>query len=383
VEKRIESQASWIIRSDRVEMAVTKLGAHMAPVTFCRDERLPVQPYYVSPWQNEKLEGLAPVLAPLRGDFFCLPFGANNEAYRGEKHPAHGEIAGNQWSLDECTREGQATTLRIHLETKVRPGVVRRALTLVDGHNAVYSRTTVEGFTGSAPFAHHANLRTTGEDRTLLISTGKFLLGRTYPIPLANPAIGEYQYLAQDAPFRSLTRVPSIFRCHPPCDCSAFPVRRGFVDLLQQFERPTGKKRLPSWAAAVNMAEGWMWYALKDPSVMPGRLFWIENHGRHYAPWNGRNCCLGIEDGCMYFDRGIAESSRPNPVNRRGIPTVFRFPGNRAVEIRYIQGAVRVPRGFDRVDKIRFIPGAAVFHSKSGRALTMAVNHEFLFDAAR
>ena len=376
-EKRIESQPSWVIFNKNVELAVTKLGAHMAPVTFCRDERQTVQPYHISPWQNEKLAGLPPVLTPLRGDFFCMPFGGGGAPLRGEQHPFHGETAGNPWSLDACKNEGGVTTLGLVLKTKARPGTVRRSFSLIDGQNVVYCLTAVDGFRGPSSFSHHAVLRTTGEDRTLLISTSKFFAGRTYPVPSANPAEGEYQSLAMDASFRSLARVPSIFRGQPPSDCSAFPVRRGFGDLLSVFDKP-GKPG-PSWVTAVNIAEGWMWFALKDPAVMPGRLFWIENHSRHASPWSGRNCNLGIEDGCMYFDR-LVDSCGRNPISRLGIPTSCNFPGDRTVAIRYIQGAVRVPRGFDRVARVRFVPGAAVFESVSGRTSTVPVKHEFLFD---
>lgn len=73
--RRIHSQPSWLIRNDEVELAVTQLGGHMAPVTFYRASRRPVQPYYISPWQDERVRVPAPVLRPLRGDFFCLPFG--------------------------------------------------------------------------------------------------------------------------------------------------------------------------------------------------------------------------------------------------------------------------------------------------------------------
>ena len=74
-EREIRGQPSWLIRTDQVEMAVTKLGAHMAPVKFYRADDKFVQPYHISPWQGENLDlAYCPVLVPLRGDFFCLPF---------------------------------------------------------------------------------------------------------------------------------------------------------------------------------------------------------------------------------------------------------------------------------------------------------------------
>ena len=67
----VASQLSWVIGNDEVELAVTQLGGHMAPVTFCRASGMPIQPYYINPWHDEKPDELpAPVLKPLRGDFF-------------------------------------------------------------------------------------------------------------------------------------------------------------------------------------------------------------------------------------------------------------------------------------------------------------------------
>ena len=374
--RRVDSQPSWLIQNENVELAVTELGAHMAPVIFGRNAPRPIQPYYVSPWQNEKAQNLPPVLAPLRGDFFCLPFGANAEPYRGENHPPHGETSGSQWELEGCTKEGGATTLSLRMQTKVRAGIVRREFTLLDGHNAVYCWTRIEGYSGLTPFAHHAVLRMPEKEGALRISTSKFSIGRTYPVALANPAAGEYQWLARDAGFRSLSRVPSTFKDEPPGDCSAFPTRPGFCDLLQQFERASNPGL--SWVAAINTEESSMWFALKDPSLMPGRLFWIENRGRHGFPWNGRNSCLGIEDGCMYFDRGIAESCRKNPINSQGIPTSVHIHAKHPLEVRYIQGAVSVPQGFCDVSKVTFAPGSATFHCAAGSQVKVPVNHEFL-----
>lgn len=77
-ERTIHSQPSWILASDDVEVAVTRQGDHMAPVTYDQKSTTPIQPFHISPWQDEGLKDLpAAVLSPLRGDFFCLPFGGN------------------------------------------------------------------------------------------------------------------------------------------------------------------------------------------------------------------------------------------------------------------------------------------------------------------
>ena len=85
----VHSQKAWVISSDQVELAVTQLGGHMAPVSFFRRDAKPVQPYHITPWQDEKLKVENPVLVPLRGDFFCLPFGGGREPGCGATaHPA-------------------------------------------------------------------------------------------------------------------------------------------------------------------------------------------------------------------------------------------------------------------------------------------------------
>ena len=138
---------------------MTELGGHVAPVTFYRDSAKPVQPYYISPWQDEKPTPMpVPVIVPLRGDFFCLPFGGNDEAVAGQKHPPHGEIAGSPWQSLGITRTGKVSTLTMSLETKVRKGRITKELSLVDGQNVVYWRHTIQGFAGRSPLGHHAVL---------------------------------------------------------------------------------------------------------------------------------------------------------------------------------------------------------------------------------
>ena len=144
----IHAQPSYVISTNQVELAVTELGGHMAPVTFFRDSDTPVRPYYISPWQYEHRRPTpAPVLVPLRGDF--TPFGGNAEEVEGEKHPPHGEIAvrNGSTSVPGSWRDF-STTLTMSIDTHVRRGRVTKELSLIEGQNAIYSRHTIEGFAG-------------------------------------------------------------------------------------------------------------------------------------------------------------------------------------------------------------------------------------------
>jgi hypothetical protein len=377
VESRpVAGQDAWVIRSDRVELAVTRLGAHAAPVTFYRTDPRPVAPFHVSPWQGEGRDlADCPVLVPLRGDFFCLPFGGNATPYRGERHPPHGETAGSPWNLARSQVRGPVKSITLRIQPTVRAGVVTRKLALVDGQNVLYDRTVVTGFAGRSSLAHHATLALPDEQRALLLSVRPFHLGMTAPYRFSDPAKAEYQSLAIGARFADLARVPSIFRETQYSDCSAFPARRGFADLLQTFAAPgaTG----PDWLAAVNTAEGYLYFSLKDPRVLPGRVYWIEDHGRHGPPWNGRNACLGVEDGCTFFDAGLAESAGANAVNALGIRTSHDLSGA-PFAVNYIQGVVKVPPGFGRVADVQVGPAATTFVSASGQRVRAPVHAAFL-----
>lgn len=169
--RSVHSQPSAILATKDVEVAVTTRGGHMAPVTFFRSSDRPVQPYAVSPWQDEApLPMPAPVLVTLRGDFFCMPFGGNSA-----------EVAGD------------VSTLTMEIDTKVRKGRVIKELSLVDGQNAVYSRHTVnyiqgvvripEGFEnvktlefapGEVTFVATTGQRVTAPVRHEFLATGTF-----------------------------------------------------------------------------------------------------------------------------------------------------------------------------------------------------------------
>ena len=380
-ERTISSQPSWILANDTVELAITKLGGHMAPVTFDRKAAASIRPYYVSAWQDEGLKDLpAAVLVPLRGDFFCMPFGGNSEAMGTEQHVPHGESATETWQFAGRQREANGTeTLTLTLATKVRPGTITKQLTLTPGQPVVYTSHVIEGFAGPVPLGHHATLAMPEEEGTIAVSVSPFRLGMTCPGVFSDPAKGEYQSLASGEVFTDLSRVPSRWKQPAEVDCSRFPVRRGYADLLAVVADEKTLAGKPAWTAAVNTRDHWVWFSLRDPRVLPTTVFWIENHGRHGVPWNGRNSCLGLEDVCAYFAEGFVPSITPNPLSKQGIRTAVELDAKKPTEIRSAQGAVHVPAGFDRVKTIDFAqPDRIGLISESGLTVTVPVRHDFV-----
>jgi hypothetical protein len=373
--RTIASQPSWVIRNDQVELAITQLGGHMAPVTFCRDAARPFQPYYISPWQNEALTLGEPVLVPLRGDFFCMPFGGNTEPCGREKHRVHGEPAIGRWKFVDACRCGRTTSLALSMRTKVRPGKVTKTLWLVDGQNVVYQQDLLEGYGGAMPVGHHAILHVPEEEGALRVSTSPYRFGMVPPGLVSNPANREYQSFAPGSRFSDLKKVPLIWRDPAVGDATAFPARKGFTDIIAVFHKVASP---PAWTTAVDTTAGAMWFALKDPRVLPTLLMWICNGGRHGPPWNGRNRCLGLEDVCGYFADGLAGSVRANCLTKAGVATAIALSPKRPTAIRYIQGVVKVPRGFTEVKRVEFGPGRVTFVGAGGRTVTAAVCHEFL-----
>ncbi len=121
-----------------------------------------------------------------------------------------------------------------------------------------------------------------------------------------------------------------------------------------------------------------MWFSLKDASVLPSTLFWIANKGRHDSPWNGRNRCLGLEENCGFFAAGLGASSKPNAINQAGFPTAIELKSDTPTTVNFIEGAVKIPDGFENVKTARFGDKKVTFISITGKKITVDVNYEFL-----
>lgn len=373
------SQPCWVMDNGTVRLAITQKGAHMAPVTFYLGSEKPIEPYYVSPWQNEGLKLDPPVLVPLRGDFFCLPFGGNGEPYEGMKFLPHGEPAGSPWTLVSTAKAGDVTTMTLSLQTQVPAGKVTKTIQLIDSHNVVYSQERLDDYELKTSIGHHAILAVPEKEDSLRIATSKIRFGFTSPVPFSIPANREYQSFALGERFQSLEQVPLAWKGNHTADCTSFPARTGFADLLAVFSAP--EQQLPqqlAWTTATNQDGGYLWFSLRDPRILPTTVFWIENHGRHGSPWNGRNRCLGLEDACSFLNEGMPISAKPNFINEMGIPTAIQLKRDQPTFVNYVQGVVKIPADFVMVKTIEFGPGEMTFVSITGKKVTVPVRHEFV-----
>lgn len=372
--KIIHGQPSWTFSSDTVTAAVTRLGGHLAPVRFRLGDKT-VQPFAIAPWHSEKLaRDTAPVLVPLRGDFFCAPFGGNSRPWRGERHPAHGESATNPWTFVALESTASSKTLLLSLETKIRPGSIRKMVTLRKGEATVYVTHELSGFSGPMNLGHHATLQFPLQPASGIISTSQIHYGQVAPLPLEDPALGGYHCLRPGSRFQSLECVERLDGTN--ADLTSYPARDGFEDLVLVVHKDSPDF---AWTAVSFPNEGYVWFALKNPALLQSTVLWISNGGRHYPPWNGRHRgVMGLEDVTSFFHYGLAESVAPNDVSKAGYPTVLQLRKNHPLRIPYILGVAPIPKTFGKVGSIVRIAGGIRIVPVKGRSIEIPADTAFL-----
>ena len=228
------------------------------------------------------------------------------------------------------------------MDTKVRKGRVTKRIELKEGENNLYVSHFIEGFAGPASLGHHAIFP---GDTPKYISTSPVKCGYTnkYDGPGYNG--GEYYSLASFQKFDFLEKVPTVWKDEPYTDCTVFPAR-----------------------------EGYLWFSLKDPDILPSTVLWMENRGRHMSPWDGRTCCIGIEDVCGHLADGLSVSAGENVLNRDGIKTAHQLTEGETFKVNYIHGVVKIPRGFDRVKNMEKKDDGVEITSFSGKSVFTKVD---------
>ena len=287
----------------------------------------------------------------------------------GEWHKTGCVLCAQNCGLEVLVEDNRMVKVRPDKDNQRSEGYVCRK-----GLNVIYHQHELTGFSGRMSMGHHATLAPPAKG-VLHISTSPLRFGQTSPRAAAHAMDAEYYALGPNRRFRQLSRVPTVWKDEPHTDCSVFPAREGFVDILSVYARAS---TTPAWTCATAPEAGYLWFALKDPAVLPATTMWMENHGRHGAPWSGRNCCIGLEDVCGYHAEGLKASVQKNDINAEGIPTCHTLSKHKSTVVNTIQGVVRIPRRFDKVKRLRFEKNAITFTAHSGKQVTVPVHHSFI-----
>ena len=363
--KVVFGQASYKIECDSAEAWITETGGQVAPVVFQLPSG-PVAPFSIAPWAEEDLD-LPPILKALRGDFFCLPFGGNDEPYQHEHHPIHGETANAKWVVDAL----KPTSITMSLDTTVRRGHVKKEVSVHAGQTAIYQRHTITGMAGTMCLGHHAMLRFQSEG---LISVAPFGFGQVFPGEFENPVIGGYSSLKPGARFTHLNQVPANDGRF--ADLSRYPAREGFEDLIMVYAEPGSEL---GWTAVHFPEEGYIWFSLKDPQVLAGTVLWHSNGGRHYAPWSGRHRgVLGLEEVTSSFHWGLAGSSRPSDASEAGFRTTIELDPTIPFVVNTIMGVAPAGDLNGAVAKIQKIDGGILISDAKGGEISVEINVDHL-----
>jgi hypothetical protein len=340
---------------------VTLRGAHVAPVEFDLGDRV-VQPYSLSPWLPSEQQDQDPLLQVLRGDFFCLPFGAQQAG------PAHGVIAANTWTVVE----ERADTLTLRITASDIGATVTKTVSVRDDDTSLYQQFDIEGLSGPYNYGTHPILDMSRcPHGSVELTTSRIRFGAVAPSLFSDPARGEHQVLEIGGTFTSLERVPRQ--------------DGGTLD-LRHLPTPPGHEDLVMIAPAVGEEYAWnalrfpdhVWFSLRRVEDFPATVLWVSNGGRSQAPWSSRHIGrIGIEDVCSYFAEGF-EPSVASPLASQGIATAREFSAGQPVSLRVVQAVAALPAEFGSITDIRDVDGCAVLVDEFGREVPTATRWDYV-----
>lgn len=361
----VHGEPSHHLATPELDLHVTARGGHVAPVVFHLPGR-DVSPYSLSPWTPGEFPDQPTLLSVLRGDFFCLPFGPQQNG------PPHGDPANGGWTLAASDER----SLTLHQQAADSGATIDKILSVRPGHHAVYSEHRISGLEGDWSYGIHPILdASAAAPGSVRPSVSPFRWASVFPGVFSDPERGERQMLLGGARFDDLSAVPTADG--GSADLTRWPLGWHADDLVMMVAKAPTADRPFAWSAAV--FEDFVWFSLRNPADFPATLFWLSDGGREGAPWNGRHTGrIGIEEVCSHFSNGV-EISRENLLAEDGIPTTRRFSPDETVSLRTVQAVAPIPPNFGKVSEI--VPdgdGKVRLTDENGASFACAIDWSFV-----
>lgn len=375
--RKIFGQPSFTLTTSTVEVAITQLGAMLAPVTFFADSDAPISPYAVAPWWSE-VPSASPLLRGLRGDFFCSAFGDNDEPWAGRSLPPHGDTANQPWHCVRQISTHGGSALRLALDLPTQGGCCTATTVLLDGHQFIYQRHDLSDLGGPFNPGHHAMLKCPPEPGAAALSFSPHVLVSTPPEHSCPVGRKQHTLLRPGCEAKDASCLEGANGSR--IDATRFPGVAGVDGAFMVCADPIVEY---AWSAATFPDARYVWLSLRKSEQLPATFVWLSNGGRCEPPWNSRHVgVLGLEDMMGYYCAGLAASARANELNERGIATCMNVSRGATASIAYIQGVARIPNGFDVVAAVTPVAhGELLITSRSGCEVRVPCHWEFLADA--
>lgn len=305
------------IENDCITAFISPHGAMTTAEFDLGDKK--INPFYTHPWTEEEEDDT--LLKYLKGDFFCLPFGAapgegvldagwyvggvrgNRQAY------AHGYSSNGVWAVDE--QEAASIKLSLDYEGDGDIEGVSRKIDL-NGNWLSFTDTAVTKNAVRLPVGIHPIFRLSEKPGMMKLHLPPCQDVRTYPVDTDKTSIFVNGAVCCDP-----AAVP--LREGGTMDATALPLAAKTEELLLLTNVKEGK------AVLDNLEEGYRVILEWDAAGYRNLLLWMSNRGRDFAPWNGRNLCLGLEPITSAFDLGEEICTANNPISKDGVPTAASF----------------------------------------------------------
>jgi hypothetical protein len=314
-------------------LAIQTLGGMVGPVTFLLADGRQVSPLHVAAWGNDTARFSLPgILQRLRGEWPCVPFGADADrqlstdwSVKGVRlagfESPHGYSSNADWRWVGDSDESATLVLDYPIEHPIGR-LTRRVIPDPQAPAIDFELTIIARRDCALPIGLHPVFRVPAKPDALRLMPGAYRAVRTYP--------GEVEpghaLFAENMRFANLGQAPR--RDGGVIDASRLPFAESAEDLLQ----------LLAVDGAMALHYGDESYVARltwRPEHFPSLLLWFSNHGRQYYPWLGRHRALGVEPICSAFDLGPALSSGANPIADEGVMTTRRFVADEPFVTRY------------------------------------------------
>jgi hypothetical protein len=333
---------NWQLAWNHGQVTVQPLGG-MVDVEFLLPSGKIVSPMYRAPWIGEQIgvasvETMPAMLQRLRGDWFCVPFGAGHSVpgltprWKDVGEPEAGGLMDgygfhHNWSILRMSQSEMTVTIEYPQNHPIKR--LERTIRPMPGESGVRFDLSVEARDNvSLPIGLHPTFRLPAEPGTLRLQPGGFSFGLTYPGDFEPGAF----MLKHDSLFDSIKEVGT--RDLNRIDLSRLPLV-GDSETLVQLCGVDGRFDLINEKEKYAVRVEWI------PEHFPSCAIWISNRGRKSAPWNGRNLAVGIEPVCSAFELGTAISKQTNPISESGFATCVSFKAEQVWRTQYSIRAVK------------------------------------------